>query len=126
MARNPQPGEPPKEDSKVQAPSENLKKYPGLTNAGKGRVKGVPNKNTAARQAVSDQLLDAWHEGNAQIKARQVVQAALDAAEDGDLSELNVILPYIARKQPDRIEFTPVEAMSPDEIEAIWGKRQDK
>jgi hypothetical protein len=91
-----------------------------------GRKKGSLNKVNAARQAVSDQLLDAWHAGDGPAKARKIVKAALDAAEEGDLSELNVILPYIARKQPERVELGPIESMTPDEIEAKWGKRQDR
>lgn len=91
----------------------------------RGRPKGALNKVNVLKQAVSDQLLEAWQNADGPAAAKKIIKAAASAAEEGDFAPLSAILPYIARKQPERLEASLVEAMSPEEIETLWPKRQD-
>ena len=104
-----------------------------------GRKRGTPNRITDAQK----DLLAAWDKECGPETARAHMRAAKEEAigkvvtigqKDGstktmtvrDFEPLRTILPYFARKMPETVELHPSEAMSPDEVDSAWGKRQDK
>lgn len=112
-----------------------------------GRPRGARNKLTGAH----GDLIAAWDVVAGPGTAKVLMRAAILEAEgvevpiltkkgepvldkDGkpltytrrDFDPLAKILPYIARKMPDTVEFLPIEAADLDEIERRWALRQDK
>ena len=91
-------------------------------------------------------FLAAWDKVSGLETAKKLIKAAVDKAlgypviektfdrngkiikevqrQEHDFGPLHGILPYIARKMPDRVELGPVESMDPSEVDKIWGTCQ--
>ena len=118
----------------------------GRLNRG-GRPRGVKNRMTGAH----GDLLAAWDKVSGPITAIKLMKSAVEDAigveepifgKDGNpiLDEngkpymrtvkswdgFKSVVPYIARKMPDEIELRQLPTMTPEEIDARWGKRQDR
>lgn len=88
----------------------------------KGRTPGSKNRLTGAH----GDLIAAWDHVAGPRTAEDIVKVAVKCAKDGNFSPLSGLLPYIARRMPDTLELGPIETMTPEEIDALWSKKQDK
>lgn len=107
-----------------------------------GRKKGTPNKATGAQE----DLLNAWCSVGGYQRAMKLLKRAFEEAEGHEViitkdtpagreittkheynfSPLIGLLPYIARKMPEKHEVSYFETMTPTEIHEKWKNRQDK
>lgn len=87
---------------------------------GPGRPKGCRNKVTA----VQEHLVAAFSRCASDDDWDDLAKAAMDQALKGKPNLLTAILPFVARKMPERVELDQTLAMTPEEIDRKWAKQQ--